>query len=73
MMCYKSQILKATLFYKECALRVNVGGGFKKTYKHTCFRELAGECMGKNNSIITSLVKFQAQKWGKGLCLQVAL
>ena len=35
--------------------------------------ELAGVCMGKNNWIITSLVKFQVQKRGKGLFLQLAL
>ena len=30
--------------------------------------------MGQNNYwVITSLVQFQAQKRGKGLCLQVAL
>ena len=45
----------------------------KITYKHKFFRELAVVCMGKNNWIITCLVKFQVQKWGKGFCLLVAL
>ena len=60
-------ILQRMRFTCKCGRRVN------KTYKPKFCRELAGECMGKNNWIITSLVKFQAQKRGKGLCLQVAL
>ena len=45
----------------------------KKAYKHKFCRELAGECMGKSNWIITNLVKFQVQKRGKCLCLQLTL
>ena len=34
---------------------------------------LAGVYWGKNIWMITSLVQFQVQKRGKGLCLQIAL